>query len=109
YDGRYWNYDAYLADPYYYDSAQRYVSYTYVSDYVPGVDDLDDYGDWQVPKQLWLLLASASVQRLGSLSGLILVNGMSIRLYVDFLRAMGLRSLPLRPLDLRVEWMVLGS
>jgi hypothetical protein len=47
YDGRYANYDAYLNDPYYYDPYKRYVSYRYVSDYVPGVEDLDAYGDWQ--------------------------------------------------------------
>jgi hypothetical protein len=47
YDGRYSNYDAYLNDPYYYDPYNRYTSYRYVSDYVPGVGDLDAYGDWQ--------------------------------------------------------------
>lgn len=47
YDGRYSDYDAYLNDPYYYDPYNRYTSYQYVSDYVPGVEDLDAYGDWQ--------------------------------------------------------------
>lgn len=47
YDGRYSNYDAYLNDPYYYDPYRRYTSYQYVSDYIPGVEDLDAYGDWQ--------------------------------------------------------------
>lgn len=47
YDGRYSNYDAYLNDPNYYDPYNRYTSYQYVSDYVPGVGDLDAYGDWQ--------------------------------------------------------------
>ncbi len=46
YDGRYRNYYTYLDDPYYYDSDQLYPSYNYVSDYVPGIYDLDDYGDW---------------------------------------------------------------
>src|SRR5256714_12497459 len=47
YDGRYSSYSSYLDDPYYYDPARRYASYNYVSEYVPGIDDLDDYGDWQ--------------------------------------------------------------
>ena len=47
YDGRYRNYYTYLDDPYYYDPYRRYNSYNYVSDYIPGVYDLDDYGDWQ--------------------------------------------------------------
>jgi hypothetical protein len=47
YDGRYSNYYTYLDDPYYYDPARSYPSYNYVSDYIPGIDDLDDYGDWQ--------------------------------------------------------------
>jgi hypothetical protein len=47
YDGRYANYDAYLNDPSYYDPYKRYVSYRYVSDNIPGVEDLDAYGDWQ--------------------------------------------------------------
>ena len=47
YDGRYSNYDAYLSDPYYYDPYQRSASYKYVSSNIPGVYDLDYYGDWQ--------------------------------------------------------------
>jgi FecR protein len=47
YDGRYTSYDAYLNDPYYYDPYNRYVSYQYVPDIIPGVEDLDAYGDWQ--------------------------------------------------------------
>jgi hypothetical protein len=47
YDGRYSDYDAYLNDPDYYDPYNRYTSYQYVSDNVPGVYDLDAYGDWQ--------------------------------------------------------------
>lgn len=47
YDGRYVNYDSYLSDPSYYDPSRRFASYQYVSDYIPGVDDLDYYGDWQ--------------------------------------------------------------
>ena len=48
YDGRYSSYDTYLDDPYYYDtySYRRSVSYQYVPDYIPGVYDLDTYGDW---------------------------------------------------------------
>jgi hypothetical protein len=47
YDGRYRSYYTYLEDPYYYEPERLYSSYNYVSDYVPGIDDLDDYGDWQ--------------------------------------------------------------
>jgi hypothetical protein len=47
YDGRYSNYDAYLNDPSYYDPYQRNVSYKYVSNSIPGINDLDSYGDWQ--------------------------------------------------------------
>jgi len=47
YDGRYSNYDAYLNDPSYYDPYQRSASYKYVSSNIPGVYDLDNYGDWQ--------------------------------------------------------------
>src|SRR6266571_108996 len=47
YDGRYRSYHTYLDDPYYYDPARRYTSYNYVNEYMPGIDDLDDYGDWQ--------------------------------------------------------------
>src|SRR6266576_730235 len=47
YDGRYRNYDAYLNDPNYYDPYRRNVSYQYVSSVIPGINDLDYYGDWQ--------------------------------------------------------------
>lgn len=47
YDGRYSNYDAYLADPSYYDPYNRSNSYQYVSSTIPGVYDLDSYGSWQ--------------------------------------------------------------
>jgi FecR protein len=44
YDGRYRSYYTYMDD---HDPARQDASYNYVSDYVPGTDDLDDYGDWQ--------------------------------------------------------------
>jgi len=47
YDGRYSNYDTYLNDPSYYDPYQRNVSYKYASSNIPGLNDLDSYGDWQ--------------------------------------------------------------
>jgi hypothetical protein len=47
YDGRYNNYDAYENDPSYYDPYQRNASYKYVSNSIPGINDLDAYGDWQ--------------------------------------------------------------
>lgn len=47
YDGRYSNYDAYLADPNYYDPYRRYPSYQYASSTIPGLNDLDYYGEWQ--------------------------------------------------------------
>jgi uncharacterized protein DUF6600/FecR-like protein len=47
YDGRYSNYDAYLSDPYYFDPYRRNVSYQYVSSVIPGIYDLDYYGDWR--------------------------------------------------------------
>jgi hypothetical protein len=47
YDGRYSDYNAYLNDPTYYDPYNRFTSYRYVTDYIPGVEDLDAYGDWQ--------------------------------------------------------------
>ena len=47
YDGRYSNYDAYLDDPYYYDPYRRNVSYKYASSGIPGINDLDYYGDWR--------------------------------------------------------------
>ncbi len=47
YDGRYRSYDRYLDDPYYYEPYRRSVSYKYVDSYdVPGLYDLDQYGDW---------------------------------------------------------------
>jgi hypothetical protein len=46
YDGRYRDYNTYLSDPYYYDPYRRNVSYQYVNSYIPGVNDLDYYGDW---------------------------------------------------------------
>ena len=46
YDGRYRDYNAYLNDPYYYDPYRRYNSYQYVNYQVPGLYDLDPYGDW---------------------------------------------------------------
>jgi hypothetical protein len=46
YDGRYHDYNAYLSDPNYYDPYNRYVSYRYVDDTIPGVWALDNYGDW---------------------------------------------------------------
>jgi hypothetical protein len=47
YDGRYNNYDAYLGDPYYYDPHNRNASYKYASSTIPGLNDLDYYGEWQ--------------------------------------------------------------
>ena len=47
YDGRYANYDTYLADPFYFDPYQRDVSYHYVTSTIPGVNDLSPYGDWR--------------------------------------------------------------
>ena len=47
YDGRYRDYNAYLSDPYYYDPYRRNVSYQYVNSYIPGLYDLDYYGDWR--------------------------------------------------------------
>lgn len=47
YDGRYRDYNAYLNDPYYFDPYRRTVSYQYVNSYVPGLYDLDYYGDWR--------------------------------------------------------------
>jgi len=47
YDGRYNNYDAYLNEPNYYDPSRRNVSYQYANSNIPGLDDLDSYGDWQ--------------------------------------------------------------
>lgn len=47
YDGRYANYDAYLADPFYYDPYRTDPSYRYVTYDIPGVNDLSYYGDWR--------------------------------------------------------------
>jgi hypothetical protein len=47
YDGRYRDYNVYLNDPYYFDPYRRNVSYQYVNSYVPGLYDLDYYGDWR--------------------------------------------------------------
>ena len=47
YDHRYRDYDVYLNDPDYYDPYRRYASYQYVSEYIPGLDDLDYYGNWE--------------------------------------------------------------
>lgn len=50
YDGRYADYRVYQEDPSYYEeSYHRSVSYQYVSDdtEIAGLDDLDDYGDWE--------------------------------------------------------------
>ena len=67
YDGRYASYDAYVNDPYYYDPYRRYASYQYVNYTIPGVNDLDNYGDWQQVAQLWLCLAAARRCELGAL------------------------------------------
>ena len=47
YDGRYRDYNVYQNDPYYFDPYRRTASYQYVNSYIPGLYDLDDYGDWQ--------------------------------------------------------------
>jgi FecR protein len=47
YDGRYRDYNAYVNDPYYFDPYRRNVSYQYANSYIPGLYDLDYYGDWQ--------------------------------------------------------------
>ena len=47
YDGRYRDYNSYLSDPYYFDPYRRHVSYQYVNSYIPGLYDLDYYGDWR--------------------------------------------------------------
>ena len=47
YDGRYRDYNTYLSDPYYFDPYRRNVSYQYVNSYIPGLYDLDYYGDWR--------------------------------------------------------------
>jgi len=47
YDGRYRDYNVYANDPYYFDPYRRNVSYQHVNSYIPGVYDLDYYGDWR--------------------------------------------------------------
>ncbi len=47
YDGRYRDYNTYLNDPYYFDPYRRNVSYQYANSYIPGLYDLDYYGNWQ--------------------------------------------------------------
>ncbi len=47
YDGRYSDYDAYLDDPDYYDPYRHSASYDYLSEDIPGLYDLDQYGDWE--------------------------------------------------------------
>ena len=47
YDGRYRDYNVYQSDPYYFDPYRRNVSYQYVNSYIPGLDELDYYGDWR--------------------------------------------------------------
>ncbi len=47
YDGRYRDYNVYQNDPYYFDPYRRNVSYQYANSYIPGLYDLDYYGDWQ--------------------------------------------------------------
>lgn len=47
YDGRYRDYNTYVNDPYYFDPYRRNVSYQYANSYIPGLDDLDYYGDWR--------------------------------------------------------------
>jgi hypothetical protein len=46
YDGRYSDYNAYLDDPDYYDPYSQSASYRYLPEDIPGVYDLDRYGDW---------------------------------------------------------------
>lgn len=47
YDGRYRDYNVYQNDPYYFDPYRRNASYQYVNSYIPGLYDLDYYGDWR--------------------------------------------------------------
>ena len=47
YDGRYRDYNVYQSDPYYFDPYRRNVSYQYVNSYIPGLYELDYYGDWR--------------------------------------------------------------
>src|SRR5262249_16197717 len=46
YNGRYRNYNTYLSDPSYYDPYRTSVSYQYLPADIPGLYDLDDYGEW---------------------------------------------------------------
>jgi hypothetical protein len=46
YDGRYVSYDSYLSDPFYYDPYRSSVSVRYLNADIPGIYDLDSYGDW---------------------------------------------------------------
>ena len=47
YDGRYRDYNVYQNDPYFFDPYRRNASYQYVNSYIPGIYDLDYYGDWR--------------------------------------------------------------
>ncbi len=47
YDGRYRDYNSYLSDPYYFDPYRRNVSYQYANSDIPGLYELDYYGDWR--------------------------------------------------------------
>lgn len=47
YDGRYRDYNVYQNDPDYFDPYRRTSSYQYVNSNIPGLYDLDGYGDWQ--------------------------------------------------------------
>ena len=46
YNGRYRNYNTYVSDPSFYDPYRTSVSYQYLPADIPGLYDLDDYGDW---------------------------------------------------------------
>jgi hypothetical protein len=46
YDGRYRDYSSYVSDPFYYDPYRSSQSCRYVPADVPGIYDLDSYGDW---------------------------------------------------------------
>ncbi len=46
YDGRYRDYNVYMDDPFFFDPYRRNVSYQYVTPIIPGVNDLDYYGNW---------------------------------------------------------------
>jgi hypothetical protein len=79
YDGRYSDYNAYLNDPYYFDPYRRTSSYQYVNSYIPGLYDLDYYGDWRNLKWLRQCLGTARRQQLGSLSRWLLDDRLSVR------------------------------